>query len=198
MSAISVRLGHLRVARGLTQQQLADSTGLRRDTISALERGKSQAIEFVTLARLCDALGVGAGDILAVAPTAHTAPILGGEDEDTIIAERRAEAQEEIAALIADPSRGASTLDGEFALPGEHQDVDAVALTAALLAAYPEKKAISSPATIERIIAELGEFSPDTVAHYAEFFSTLRQLLEEARTERREQILPDIPRTRAS
>ncbi len=115
MSAISVRLGHLRVARGLTQQQLADHTGLRRDTISALERGKSQAIEFGTLARLCDALDVGASDILALAPTAHTAPILGGDDEDAIIAERRAEADSELAAILADPER-AAVLTGEFAL----------------------------------------------------------------------------------
>jgi DNA-binding Xre family transcriptional regulator len=116
MSAISVRLGHLRVARGLTQQQLADHTGLRRDTISALERGKSQAIEFGTLARLCDALDVGASDILALAPTAHTAPILGGDDEDAIIAERRAEADSELAAILADPERAAAVLTGEFAL----------------------------------------------------------------------------------
>jgi DNA-binding XRE family transcriptional regulator len=36
MSVISVHLAHLRATRGLTQQQLADATGLRRDTISAL------------------------------------------------------------------------------------------------------------------------------------------------------------------
>lgn len=117
MSAISVQLGHLRLARGLTQQQIAERTGLRRDTISALERGKSRGIEFETLALLCDALGVGAGDLLALAPTAHAAPILGGDDEDEIIAERRAEADDEIAALIADPALAARALTGEFALP---------------------------------------------------------------------------------
>jgi putative transcriptional regulator len=115
MSAISVRLGHLRVRHGLTQQQLADTTGLRRDTISALERGKSQAIEFDTLARLCDALHVVASDILALSPTTHAAPILGGEDEDTIIAERRAEAHSELPAILADPARAATVLTGEFA-----------------------------------------------------------------------------------
>lgn len=104
MSAISVQLARLRTVRGLTQQQLAERTGLRRDTISALERGKSRAIEFETLARLCDALQVRASDILALAPSAHTAPILGGEDEDEIIAERLADAEGELAALLADPA----------------------------------------------------------------------------------------------
>jgi putative transcriptional regulator len=110
MSAIGVQLGHLRVARGLTQQQLAERTGLRRDTISALERGKSQAIEFTTLARLCDALGVGPGDLLTLAPTAHVAPILGGDDEDEILAERMAQDEQDIAAFIADPSLAAQYL----------------------------------------------------------------------------------------
>lgn len=116
MSAISVRLGHLRVGRSLTQQQLADITGLRRDTISALERGKSRAIEFDTLARLCDALHVVASDILALATTTHAAPLLGGEDEDAIIAERRAEADSELAAILAEPAGAATVLTGEFAL----------------------------------------------------------------------------------
>jgi DNA-binding Xre family transcriptional regulator len=115
MSAISVQLGHLRVARGLTQQQLAERTGLRRDTISALERGKSQAIEFATLALLCDALGVGAGDILVVAPTAHVAPILGGEDEDEILMERLAEDERDIAAFLANPMLAAQYLTLEDA-----------------------------------------------------------------------------------
>ena len=104
MSAISVQLAHLRLMRGLTQRQLAERTGLRRDTISALERGKSQAIEFDTLARLCDALNVGVGDILDLAATSHTAPVLGGEDEEAIIADRLVEAEAGIAALLADPA----------------------------------------------------------------------------------------------
>ena len=104
MSAISAQLGQLRVAQGLTQQQLAERTGLRRDTISALERGKSQGIEFDTLARLCDALGCMPNDLLELGPTSHVAPILGGEDEDAILLARLAEEKDEIAALIANPA----------------------------------------------------------------------------------------------
>jgi DNA-binding Xre family transcriptional regulator len=110
MSAISVQLGHLRVARGLTQQQLAERTGLRRDTISALERGQSHAIEFATLARLCDALGVGVSDLLVLGPTSHVAPILGGEDEDEILLERLEGLEAEIAALMANPALAAQYL----------------------------------------------------------------------------------------
>ena len=123
MSAINVRLAQLRALRGLTQQQLAERTGLRRDTISALERGKSRAIEFDTLARLCDALSAGAGDILALAPTAHAAPILGGEDEDAIIMDRLAEAEAELPALLADPALAARALTE--GAPGPWQDDEA-------------------------------------------------------------------------
>lgn len=101
MSEISVRLGLLRVERQLSQQQLADRTGLRRDTISALERGKSQGIDFSTLARLCDALSCTPNDLLEVATSAHVVPVLGGVDEDATIAERLAEI--DLDALIADP-----------------------------------------------------------------------------------------------
>jgi transcriptional regulator with XRE-family HTH domain len=93
MSAISVQLGHLRVARGLTQQQLAERTGLRRDTISALERGQSHAI-----------------DLLVLGPTSHVAPILGGEDEDEILLERLEGLEAEIAALMANPALAAQYL----------------------------------------------------------------------------------------
>ncbi len=101
MSEIGVQLGRLRVERHLTQQRLADQTGLRRDTIPALERGKSQGIDFATLARLCDALAYTPNDLLVLSPSAHVVPVLGGEDEDTIIAERLAEV--DLDALIANP-----------------------------------------------------------------------------------------------
>ncbi len=122
MSAISVQLARLRAVRGLTQQQLAERTGLRRDTISALERGKSRAIEFETLAQLCDALDVQAGDILALAPTAHTSPVLGGDDEDEIIAERLADAEGEIAVLLVDPTlAGRALSDDAIDAPDRHR-----------------------------------------------------------------------------
>ena len=52
-----VRLGHMllvrRVRADLTQQQLADATGLTRNKISALERGEQSGrlLDFIALAR---------------------------------------------------------------------------------------------------------------------------------------------------
>lgn len=102
MSEIGVQLGRRRIERHLTQQQLADQVGVRRDTISSLERGKSRGIEFSTLARLCDALACTPNDLLELSPNPHVAPVLGGEDEDTIVAERLAAI--DLDALIADPA----------------------------------------------------------------------------------------------
>lgn len=48
-------LALLRAARGrLTQRQVAEATGLSRRTISELETGASQRIEFSTIAKLCE------------------------------------------------------------------------------------------------------------------------------------------------
>ncbi len=116
MSAIAVQLGRLRLDRHLTQQQLADRIDVRRDTISALERGKSQGIEFETLARLCDALGCTPNDLLALSTSAHVTPILGGEDEDAIIEERLAGL--DLAALVAEPP----PLDDEGENEGSHTE----------------------------------------------------------------------------
>ena len=90
MSDISVRLGLLRVQRHLSQRKLAELTGLRPDTISSLERGASEGIQFATLAKLCDALQCGPGDILALDTDADPVPVLGGPDEDTLILDRLA------------------------------------------------------------------------------------------------------------
>jgi putative transcriptional regulator len=132
MREISVRLGLLRVARGLTQQQLADATELRRDTISALERGKSQGITFDTLGRLCDALDCTPNDILALGETAHIVPVLGGEDEDEIIAERLAAV--DLDALAANPALASDGLDYGGDVPGESVGASALA---SLASAFP-------------------------------------------------------------
>jgi DNA-binding Xre family transcriptional regulator len=104
MSEIGVQLGRLRIARHLTQQQLADQVGVRRDTISSLERGKSRGIEFSTLARLCDALACTPNDLLELSPNPHVAPVLGGEDEDAIVTERLRYGQRVIVAVSPGPA----------------------------------------------------------------------------------------------
>ncbi len=47
--------------RGLTQEQLAAAAGIRRATLSAIERGETSGIDFATLEALADALDTNAG-----------------------------------------------------------------------------------------------------------------------------------------
>ncbi len=91
MATIKLRLPEVRQRRRLTQRQLAANAGVRPDTISALERGKTAAIHFETLARLCDVLECEPGDLLEVEHDPHALPVLGGPDEDDLIRQRLAE-----------------------------------------------------------------------------------------------------------
>ena len=92
MAIIQLGLPALRARRGLTQRQLAALASVRQDTISALERGDSHGIQFDTLARLCEALGCTPGDLLLFEPPdEHEVPVLGGPDEDEILAARLAD-----------------------------------------------------------------------------------------------------------
>ncbi len=88
MPMVRMKLPEVRRRRRLTQRQLAASAGVRPDTISALERGKSGGIQFETLARLCDVLNCEPGDLLEIQHDAHIVPVLGGPDEDAIIRQR--------------------------------------------------------------------------------------------------------------
>ena len=92
MATIHVELPILRARRRLSQRQLAALAGVRPDTISALERGATDSIHFDTLARLCAVLECTPNDILLVTaePDDHKVPVLGGPDEDEIIAQRLA------------------------------------------------------------------------------------------------------------
>jgi len=87
--AVRVRTQELRDERQLTQKELAARAGVRRDTVSALERGCTQGIQFDTLARLCDALECGPGDLFALVEEEQVL-VLGGPDEDDILRERLA------------------------------------------------------------------------------------------------------------
>ncbi|MGI8550242.1 MAG: helix-turn-helix domain-containing protein [Dehalococcoidia bacterium] len=88
MSAIHLRLPILRAERGLSQRQLAARAGLRADTISALERGQSNGIQFDTLARLCEVLECQPGEILEIERDSHRLPLLGGPEEDALLGQR--------------------------------------------------------------------------------------------------------------
>ena len=63
MPVVKLRLRAVREKAGLTQEQLANATGLRQATISNLETGKSERITLETVGRLARALVVKPGDL---------------------------------------------------------------------------------------------------------------------------------------
>lgn len=64
LNPIHIRLGELRRARGLTQVQLAERTGIDQAAISRIENGQTQGMDFSVLERLCAALDCEPGDLL--------------------------------------------------------------------------------------------------------------------------------------
>ena len=88
MGRVRSRLTVLRAQRQLSQRRLAALAGLRPDTVSALERGKSAGIQFDTLARICEALECEPGEFFEFEPDSHRVPLLGGPDEDEIVRQR--------------------------------------------------------------------------------------------------------------
>lgn len=63
MSPVRIRLRELREAQGLTQQALAERTGVRQATVSQIESGTSR-VDLDVLERLADALGKEPGELL--------------------------------------------------------------------------------------------------------------------------------------
>ena len=59
-----MRLRELRQAKGMTQVELAERTGIDQGALSRIENGKTQAMDFDVMARLCDALGCEPGELL--------------------------------------------------------------------------------------------------------------------------------------
>src|SRR3972149_5201027 len=88
MGTMKTRLGVLRAERHLSQRRLAAMAGVRPDTVSSLERGKSTGIQFDTLARICEALECEPGELFELEPDSHRVPLLGGPDEDEIVRQR--------------------------------------------------------------------------------------------------------------
>ena len=108
-SAVRVRIPVLRAQLGLSQRRLAALTGLRPDTVSALERGDAQGIRFETLGRLCAVLQCTPGELFELVGDGHNVPVFGGADEDDIIRDRLRESSQE---LIDGPSFLQAVRDG--------------------------------------------------------------------------------------
>lgn len=57
------RLKEIREKHGLTQEKLAQKSGISRVTISMIESGKSNCVKTQTLLKLADALGEKASEL---------------------------------------------------------------------------------------------------------------------------------------
>jgi len=64
VTPVRLRVRELRKAMKLTQDQLADLSGVDQGNISKLERGETKGVDFRTLEKLADALGVDAGFLI--------------------------------------------------------------------------------------------------------------------------------------
>jgi DNA-binding Xre family transcriptional regulator len=62
--------------RTVTAQEVAAKTGIHYNTLSRIERGKTEGIDFETLAKLCEFYGVGVGAILEFDPEGIESPEL--------------------------------------------------------------------------------------------------------------------------
>jgi transcriptional regulator with XRE-family HTH domain len=74
MLQLGENLARFRTARGLTQDDLSQSSGVSVDTISRLERGVRAAVRRSTLAALSRALGVDPARLLGIHPPEQDAP----------------------------------------------------------------------------------------------------------------------------
>jgi len=64
MAAIQIRLREFRIAKGLTQVQLAKLCGMPQSTISRIESGSTTGVDFDTLDRAAAALGVHPSELI--------------------------------------------------------------------------------------------------------------------------------------
>jgi transcriptional regulator with XRE-family HTH domain len=61
---VSLRVKELRQAKGWRQVDLAERSGIDQGNISKIEQGQTRGVDFATLEKLADALGVDAGFLI--------------------------------------------------------------------------------------------------------------------------------------
>jgi transcriptional regulator with XRE-family HTH domain len=66
-------LQHLHAAAGTSQQQIAETAGMLRNTYSAVERGETAALSYVDAQALASAFGVTAEQVHTASRAAHLA-----------------------------------------------------------------------------------------------------------------------------
>ena len=60
---LNFRLKDVREKNGITQEELAEKSGVSRATISLIENGRAECVKTDTLSKLADALGKKASDL---------------------------------------------------------------------------------------------------------------------------------------
>ena len=75
-AGIGKRIQDLRIARGLTQSQLATAISLSRTSITNIENGRQKVLVH-TLVEIASALDVRVGDILQTFRSVESAPVKG-------------------------------------------------------------------------------------------------------------------------
>ncbi len=68
VSSIEITLRELRKARGLTQVEVAEQTGIDQSQISRIESGETTGMDFSVMERLCTVLRCEPGDLLRQPP----------------------------------------------------------------------------------------------------------------------------------
>ena len=58
------KLKDLRRRKGMTQREVAESAGLTKETVDALENGRTSNPTYATLRKLAECYGVGIADLL--------------------------------------------------------------------------------------------------------------------------------------
>jgi DNA-binding Xre family transcriptional regulator len=58
-----------RLGRTVTAREVAETIGVTEATLSRIEQGKTERIDFETLRKLCEFYGVGVGEILEYDPS---------------------------------------------------------------------------------------------------------------------------------
>lgn len=71
---IQTTLPYLRALRKLSQREVSEATGVGQKTLSALETGASQGIEFNTLVKLCTFFMCTPSDILSIEEEVENTP----------------------------------------------------------------------------------------------------------------------------
>ena len=74
MSPIHLRVRELREAKGWSQVELSERSGVRRPTISAIENAQTSGVDFDVLERLANALGVDPGFLIVTSRDARRRP----------------------------------------------------------------------------------------------------------------------------